>query len=89
MDAPEIIDYYILFHNHTEGMALYQYIRAHGANARICPVPRTASACCGMSLLVLEEDIEAVRRCVPPATVEANLAAFGAGRDAALRGGAR
>lgn len=64
MDAPEIIDYYILFHNHTEGMALYQYIRAHGANARICPVPRTASACCGMSLLVLEEDIEAVRRCV-------------------------
>ena len=32
---------------------------------------------------------EAVRRCVPPATVEANLAAFEAGRDAALRGEAR
>ena len=64
MGAPEIIDYYILFQNHTDGMALYQYIRSHGANARICPVPRTASACCGMSLLVLEEDIEAVRRCV-------------------------
>ena len=32
---------------------------------------------------------EAVRRCVPPATVEANLAAFEAGRDAALRGAAR
>lgn len=63
MDAPAIIDYYILFHNHTEGMALYQYLRAHGANARICPVPRTASDCCGMSLLVLAEDIAAVRRC--------------------------
>ena len=32
---------------------------------------------------------ESVRRCVPPATVEANLAAFEAGRDAALRGEAR
>lgn len=32
---------------------------------------------------------ESVRRCVPPATVEANLAAFDAGRDAALRGEAR
>ena len=62
MASPEIIDYYILFHNHTEGMALYQYLRSHGANARICPVPRSVSACCGMSLLVLEEDIAAVRR---------------------------
>lgn len=32
---------------------------------------------------------DAVRACVPPATVEANLAAFEAGRDAALRGEAR
>ena len=64
MASAEIIDYYILFHNHTEGMALYQYIRSHGAKARICPVPRSASACCGMSLLVLEEDIAAVRQCV-------------------------
>ena len=32
---------------------------------------------------------DAVRACVPPATVEANLAAFDAGRDAALRGEAR
>lgn len=32
---------------------------------------------------------EAVRRCVPAKTVEANLAAFDAGRDAALRGEAR
>ena len=62
MEPSAIIDYYILFHNHTEGMALYQYIRSHGAQARICPVPRSVSACCGMSLLVLEEDIAAVRR---------------------------
>ena len=64
MEPSTIIDYYVLFHNHTEGMALYQYLRSHGARARICPVPRAVSACCGMSLLVLEEDIAAVRRCV-------------------------
>ena len=44
MASPEIIDYYILFHNHTEGMALYQYLRSHGANARICPVRRSVRA---------------------------------------------
>ena len=64
MDGAPATDYYILFHNHTEGMALYQYLRSHGAKARICPVPRAASACCGMSLLVLKEDIAAVRQCV-------------------------
>jgi len=57
-------DYYILFHNHTDGMALYQYIRKNGAAARICPVPRAVSECCGMSLLVLPEDIEPVCRLV-------------------------
>lgn len=64
MEEKPITDHYILFHNHTEGMALYQYIRAHGGKARICPVPRAVSACCGMSLLVLEEDLETARRCV-------------------------
>ena len=59
-----INDYYILFRNHTEGMALYQYIKQHGGVARICPVPRTASECCGMSLLVLPEEIDAVRECI-------------------------
>lgn len=63
MTAP-VTDYYILFHNHTDGMALYQYIKKQGAVARICPVPRTASECCGMSLLVLKEDIETVCSCI-------------------------
>lgn len=63
-------DYYILFHNHTEGMALYQYIKQHGGTARICPVPRAASECCGMSLLVLPEDIEQVRSLVDESGIE-------------------
>ena len=67
--ADIITDYYILFHNHTDGMKLYQYIKEHGAYARICPVPRSASDCCGMSLLVLEEDIEAVCRCIDDSNI--------------------
>jgi len=65
-----INDYYILFRNHTEGMALYQYIKQHGGVARICPVPRTASECCGMSLLVLPEDIETVCRLVDESDIQ-------------------
>ncbi len=57
-------DYYVLFHNHTEGMKLYQYIRARGIAVRISPAPRAASVCCGMSLLVEEEMIGAVRLCI-------------------------
>lgn len=59
-----VTDYYILFHNHTDGMKLYQYIKDHGAFARICPVPRAVSECCGMSLIVLNDDIEAACQCI-------------------------
>lgn len=60
MASGEITDFYILFHNHTEGMALFRYLRERGLRARVCPVPRAASACCGVSLLVSREDFSAV-----------------------------
>lgn len=66
----QISDYYVLFHNHTEGMKLYQYIRARGIAAKISPAPRVASACCGMSLLVEAGAIEAVRRCISESGVQ-------------------
>lgn len=58
-------DYYVLFHNHTEGLKLYQYARKQGIPVRISPTPRVASVCCGISLLVDTEDIDALRRCIP------------------------
>lgn len=61
MAEAQITDFYILFHNHTEGMQLYSYLRQRQLRVRICPVPRAASACCGMSLIVEKEDVEAVR----------------------------
>ena len=60
MSDAQITDFYILFHNHTEGMQLYSYLRQRQLRARICPVPRAASACCGMSLIVEKEDFPAV-----------------------------
>lgn len=57
-------DFYVLFENHTDGMALYRYCREHKVFVRISPAPRAATVCCGMSLLVKPEDISAVRNCI-------------------------
>ena len=65
-----------------------------GVIARGLGTPRSTNVVLvGALSTALPFDVElwrnAVRACVPAATVEANLAAFDAGRDAALRGEAR
>jgi len=62
----ERINYYILFENYTQGLALYDLLKSKGLPARIAPTPRAIQGelSCGMSLLVQPEDIEAVRKCV-------------------------
>ena len=62
MPEPEL-NYYILFDNYTQGLALHERLRGAGLKARIAPTPRTieGSQPCGMSLLVRQEHIEAVR----------------------------
>lgn len=60
----QIIDYYVLFKNHTDAMALYQAIRQRHIAVKISPTPRQASLCCGVSLLVMAADIEAVKACI-------------------------
>lgn len=56
--------YYVLFHDHTEGLALFGRAKREGADVRIAPAPREATACCGMSLLVADDSIDAVRRLI-------------------------
>lgn len=56
--------FYVLFHNHTEGMELYRCLKTHGFAVRISPAPRAAAAGCGMSLLVSRDEIEAVRTAI-------------------------
>lgn len=60
------INYYILFVNYTQGLALQDLLKAEGLKARISPTPRSVQGelSCGMSLLVLPEDIDAVRECI-------------------------
>ena len=54
--------YYVLVESTTEGWALYNAIRNEGCKTRIAPVPRGLQACCGMALLVEQEDIQQVRQ---------------------------
>lgn len=55
-DQSQIIDYYVLFHSHENGLLLHDAIKKAGLKAQISPTPRRASVSCGISLL-LKEDI--------------------------------
>lgn len=57
------LNYYILFANYTQGLALQDMLKAAGLRARIAPTPRSIQGelSCGMSLLVKEEDIGGIR----------------------------
>lgn len=58
--------YYILFANYTHGLAMQSLLKGEGLEARIAPTPRAIQGelSCGMSLLVKEEHIDAVRECI-------------------------
>ncbi|MDO4842336.1 MAG: DUF3343 domain-containing protein [Phoenicibacter congonensis] len=49
---------YILVKSHTEGMALFEFLRANAFDARVAPSPRQAHSECGMSLLCDCETID-------------------------------
>lgn len=55
--------YYILFENYEQGMALHDLLDKAGLRNRIAPAPRCIkeAAACGMSLLIEESEIEAVK----------------------------
>lgn len=55
------MNYYILFKNHTDSMAMYTTLKKEGFNVRISPTPRELSVCCGVSLLALESEIDAIK----------------------------
>ena len=66
------INYYILFANYTQGLALHDLLKREGLKARIAPTPRSVQGelSCGMSLLVLPEDIAEVCRLVDESGIE-------------------
>ena len=64
------IQHYVLFPNHDNGMRLYNELKKLGVWAVIAPTPRSASKCCGISLMIKEEDIETVQDCVSEHGIE-------------------
>lgn len=64
------IQHYVLFPNHDNGMRLHRALKNLGVRTVISPTPRAASKCCGISLMIQEEDIETVRRCVREEGIE-------------------
>lgn len=65
-----MIQHYVLFPNHDNGMRLYKELKVQGVKATIAPTPRAASKCCGISLLVKEADLEAVKSCIEEHDIE-------------------
>ena len=61
--AENELNYYILFANYTQGLALQEMLRQENLPARIAPTPRSIQGelSCGMSLLVKQEHISAIR----------------------------
>ncbi len=58
-----MLRYYILFDNYEQGLALHDLLDEAGVMNRIAPAPAAARGklCCGMSLLVEADSIEAAR----------------------------
>ena len=65
MDDNAVI-WYILFDNYEQGLALHDILDAHGEPNRIAPAPRAIkeAAACGMALMVKDEDVAGVRKCI-------------------------
>ena len=64
------LQHYVLFPNHDNGMRLYKELKALGVRAVISPTPRTASKCCGISLMEEEEDLDTIQSCAKEHGIE-------------------
>ena len=58
-----MVRYYILFENYEQGLSLHDVLDEAGVMNRIAPAPAAAKGqlCCGMSLLVEADAIDAAR----------------------------
>lgn len=57
-------DWYILFPNHHEGLRLNSELKQRGIKNTIAPTPRAASKSCGISLIVLEQDLPVINQLI-------------------------
>lgn len=58
--------YYIIFDNYEQCLILHDFLDGRNIPNRIAPAPRTSGceAACGVSLLVEEDQLQNVKKCV-------------------------
>lgn len=58
-------EYYIIFPNVENGLKLNELLKAEKVSVTIAPTPREATKCCGISLLIKnEDDIPIIKKCI-------------------------
>lgn len=58
-------EYYIIFPNVENGLRLNELLKAEKISVTIAPTPREATKCCGISLLIKNEnDIPIIKKCI-------------------------
>jgi len=67
--SEDIIDYYILFPNHMEGLRLQKLLTEAGVKNIIAPTPREASNFCGMSLRLTADSLAAAKEIIQTSNV--------------------
>lgn len=87
MLKPDRTRYYILFKTHEQAMALHDLLDREGIKNRIAPAPRVLQGklSCGVSLLIEESEIDAVRSCITAHEAEHHIIAPLAGQLQAKR----
>ncbi|HJJ48692.1 MAG TPA: DUF3343 domain-containing protein [Methanocorpusculum sp.] len=60
------LNYYILFANYTQGLALRDLLKENNIPSKISPTPRSIQGplTCGMSLLLTAEDVTSAKLCI-------------------------
>lgn len=62
--------FYVLFNNHENGLKLNSLLKENSLKSTISPTPRSLSRCCGISLIVEEDELEDVNRVVKENDIE-------------------
>lgn len=62
--------FYVLFNNHENGLKLNSLLKENSLKSTISPTPRSLSKCCGISLIVEEDELEDVKRVVKENDIE-------------------
>jgi hypothetical protein len=62
--------YYVLFPNHMNGVRLKEILTRENYKVTIAPTPRELSTCCGISLLIREEDVDDIKAIIEREHIE-------------------